>query len=307
MSQGNMNLAYETADTGQMQPIPDEAGGLYVTGPIAGIGAAKMTFLVDQVVNQHGELPRKSGHKFNARDITVPVAMSASDGLLVLQTQRLLSSALNPFRGTGKLHIARDGDATPRYALCRYASGLEVAEHSLVDWGDAWASCVLSFHCFDPFFYDSNPQTVTWGATGTSSVPFFPLFASPSNVGPHFGTSSIFAQQDVGNAGDMPTNPQWIINGPMASPIIQNATTGEKMDFSANGGLNMVGGDTLVIDTTPGVLTVLLNGTNVFPYLTPDSALFQLQVGSNMIMVTAGSIADTSLVTISYRRRYLSA
>jgi len=108
------------------------------------------------------------------------------------------------------------------------------------------------------------------------------------------------------------------INGPISSAVVNNQTTGEKIDLSDGGGLELLLGEYVDIDLTAKTL-LDNNDVSVDQYLTGDSdlATFHLSYntekladgsrsdGNNVIQVTgAGSTLSTS-VTITWYARYI--
>lgn len=80
--------------------------------------------------------------------------------------------------------------------------------------------------------------------------------------------------------------PVWTVPGPALNPTLENATTGEQIEF-----VGMVGeGQTLVVDM--GAQTALLNGLNVISSMAGE--FISLQVGQNTLLYSASGDAGAS-------------
>ena len=115
------------------------------------------------------------------------------------------------------------------------------------------------------------------------------------------------------------------IFGPITSPKVENLTTGEVLDFSANGGLSLSLGQWVEIDLRyrSGKTAVDQDGNSVDQYLTTDSdlatwhlsyntelldaALGTRSTGDNQIRVTGGGANLSTRVQVLYYDRYLGA
>jgi hypothetical protein len=108
--------------------------------------------------------------------------------------------------------------------------------------------------------------------------------------------------------------------GPLTNPIITNLETGEVLNFTNNGGLQLAAGDTVIIDTRYGFKTVTdAAGNRLDFYLTDDSdlATFHLAYnsellpdgtrsdGTNVIQITGGGATLATLVRVTYYDRYV--
>jgi hypothetical protein len=102
-----------------------------------------------------------------------------------------------------------------------------------------------------------------------------------------YGSSGSGLTTVVPNDGDWPTWPRFEISGPSSGTVqplkIENVTTGEEIDFTADGGLTIPAGSTLVVETHPARRTVRFTdgasrwntvaGTTWWPILAGGAAL----------------------------------
>ena len=159
------------------------------------------------------------------------------------------------------------------------------------------AKGVLTFLAADPYWYETDPHTLTFssGAAIVTFFPFFPLRLVASNT---------LDSYQFDNSG-VTSWPVWTVYGPGDTLSIENTTTGLRMSFSS---LTLDASDRLVIDTRPGHKTILLNGVNAYRYLdVPASSLWPIEHGVNVLRVGMNSIlVGTTRVEMSVNLRYVS-
>lgn len=251
--------------------------------------------MVEDVVPGHSGA-RLRDIQIGPRDAVLPFYMEQGSDTALRDLLRSLARRLNPQRGQGRLrHIATDG--TSRELICRYAGGLE-GSRVMRDAGPNWRKGALMFRAHDPFWYDTAPisSTFTTGAQATLlGDPFLPI---------KLASDTVLGEQTVVNDGDVETWPVWTISGPATSILLENVTTGQKIDLP----VALTAAQSIVIDTRPFRKTVKRDdGTNLYGSLTVASSLWALGEGSTVIRATIpGSTGDT-FVTLVYSRRWLSA
>lgn len=246
----------------------------------------------DVIPGQPGDLVRDVQH--GARQVVVPIL---ADGLSTAAYRALLRSLaelLDPTRGEGMLRSV-DGAGIVRELRCCYIDGAGIEEN----WPTAAVPSLL-FHAGDPYWYDGNDTQVDYTlGTPATFFPFFPLRLSSSEV---------FADSTVANSGGVKTWPVWEILGPGSSLVVRNLDTGESSSLTRE----LLAGERVTIDTRPRSQIVsrpksvtLQDGTNLFPLFA--GSLWALQPGSNAVRVEMTGATSASLVTLRYRRRFLSA
>lgn len=167
----------------------------------------------------------------------------------------------------------------------------------------------------DPRLYDPKQRTITFGVvdksggwridtidpalsvTGGWQIETVPLTGTD---GWHIGGSAIFATQTFLYAnGSKVADVEFPIirlTGPMRSPIISNLTTGEKLDFSDEGGLVITQGDIVEIDLRfrSGKTVKRSDGTFVDQFLTDDSDLdsFHLSYHTELLPSSSSEVED---------------
>ena len=245
--------------------------------------------LSDEVVpGQPGSRLRTIRH--TSREVALPILVQGGSATAIRDAMRDWSSRFDPARGDGMLRVHTG--AAARELECRYAGGMEQADEGI----PGSRRFVAVFRAFDPYWYDTADRVQTFTAGGTATFfPFFPLRLSSSEV---------YADATVDNGGDVEAWPVWTITGPGVNPVLRNLTTGKNLSVI----YTLTAGQTITVDTRPGVKTVTLDdGTNLFGRLSSTSSLWPLARGSNSVRVELTAATAESDVTLTYRRRYLSA
>ncbi len=231
--------------------------------------------------------------RLSPRTLMVRFLLLAAGRAGVEQKRRRVAAAFNPRNGAGTLVWTQEGGS--QYALrCVALSGSPSFTPGRQAQGRVWQEVVVDLQAPDPCWFDATATTLPLaGLTGGLAFPaFFPAsFAA-------MGSTMI-----VTNEGDIAAPVRIEIPGPCLNPVVENLSTGEKVALT----LEVLDGETIVIDTTYGSLFCRLqasNGTqtNAMQYLTADSAFWQLEPGVNIVTYSAASGSAT--VTIEYASRY---
>lgn len=271
-----------------------EANGLIVTdGPI-GRFLAPIDITQNETAGLDGALLRNVRAK--ARDVSLAVAFLGDDRLDVRQQVRTWARRWNPARGNGILRaILGDGTARELTAV-RYTTGMTGDEARNVS-SSTHLAMVVTFRAFDPYWYDVNDTTRI--VAGGNPQNFFPLLPFKLSEGA-IGTANL-----VDNNGDAPAWPIWTVQGPATGVTLTNQTTG---DVLAMPSVSLSSGQYLVVDTRPLHKTVARDdGTNLYQYLTSASTMWPLVEGRNDVVVAIGGSSGTTLASVRYRRRWLTA
>lgn len=261
---------------------------------LSGRMAPPVKFEEESVPGQAGSRLRDVHH--GPRDYTMPLRIDGVDAADLRTKIRELTLAMDPTRGPGRIRVQSPiGDT--RELNCRYAAGLELDETLGDTSTDVYQYAPTVFRAFDPYWYATSDvsQLFTAGAPATF-FPFFPL---------RLVSSEVFADATVNNGGDVEAWPVWTITGPGSALVLRNLTTGKLLSLST---WLSAGGETLTIDTRPGIKTVTGDdGTNLFTTLTADSSLFPLARGDNLIRAELIGSNAASSVQLAFKPRYLTA
>lgn len=242
------------------------------------------------------DIPQHTGSKLvevntQGRDADLIVLVKDTDMSTLRTRLRSLAKALDPQQGDGRLTV-EDESGNKRYLTCRYQDGMEKGEE-----GIGWVKAPLSFRAADPLWYAETETELDYGL-GEEVAKWFPIFPLV------LASSTVFTSPTVDNPGDYEAWPVISILGPGSSIRIENTTTGKKIEMES--GFALESGETLEIDTRPGIKTAELDGVDVFEELTSDSEMFPLERGDNALKVEMSEADSNSLVTISFQARYWS-
>lgn len=115
---------------------------------------------------------------------------------------------------------------------------------------------VVIWRCTDPVIYSAELVETT--------VPVYQPegggFSYPVTYPKNYGGASAGGSVDVPNEGDWETWPRFEINGPdsgaMVVEAIENVTTGDSITFTADTGLTVSAGETVIVESHPARRTV---------------------------------------------------
>jgi hypothetical protein len=185
-------------------------------------------------------------------------------------------------RNPGYLRITRPHDDAVRQVACYYAGGLE---GDLNTGAPTWAPLVVSLVAPDPYWTPTVPEERTYG---------------PADM-----LDPLTILQD----GDFDAYPIWTISGPAHTIVLSHQTSGKAIVVNANGGLTLLTGETLTIDTRPANQRTTLpvidgNGVSRFDRVAAGSALFWLPPGVNHFTVYAEGVSGNTTFHLAWLPRY---
>lgn len=171
---------------------------------------------------------------------------------------------------------------------------------------------VLRLVANDPCWYTDEILTHTWD-TSTTAIDDLVFDGAGAWMGIAAGTGRwLFNISYVGETtsivywGSVRARPTITITGPAEDPVIENTTTGTRiqMDYS------VAAGEIVTIDTL--ALTVTnASGTNLLPYTTGDLATFGLEPPPqapnrvNNVVISFGGAVLASSAVMTWRNRYI--
>lgn len=259
----------------------------------AGLDMPPIRFIEDLVPYQAGARLRRTN--VGVREVDIPLVVWAASSSALRTAVRSLLQLLDPVRGTGKLRVSSE-DGTERELYCRYAGGLEGLGSGSAG-GPAWRRLVLVFRAVDPYWYGRQAIITTFG-NGTPLATFFPFFPLRLVSSPVLGDLGA----TISNAGEVETWPVWELTGPGTDFTLLNLTTGDELKLETT--LNS--GQVVTIDTRPGAKTVeLADGTSLFGYLSTDSVMWSIPLGTSAVQFEASGASATTSVKLTYQSRFL--
>lgn len=230
-----------------------------------------------------------------SRDIVLEVHIKGVDNSAIYSARDTLGNVFSPKKGKGTLTI--EYESTSRSIGC-------VCERVLMPNSDGNRTCgyqkaQIRLFADNPAILDSEFTTISVTAfEGGFSLPF----SFPFNLG------TLGSSKTISNTGHLERPVIITAVGALQTPTFTNETTGEKIELSNAGGLNLLIGETLTIDTNSSEPSITITDgtttTNAYKYLSADSALWQLILGDNVISYTA--VAQDENPNISIKKGYIS-
>ncbi|HSQ89107.1 phage distal tail protein [Romboutsia sp.] len=145
----------------------------------------------------------------------------------------------------------------------------------------------------DPYLYEAEKQVLSINEIKGTSVKFPLRFPIRFESGENF-------EKYVDNVGTEISYPVITIAGPCSDFIIKNETTNEKLDFA---GLELLDGDSLVIDNRPKSRGIYLNGANRIDLKLGN--WISCNIGQNYFTFSRVSNSSNNLCTIEFQSRWL--
>lgn len=196
-------------------------------------------------------------------------------------------------------------------------SGPIFAPRSTDDYDEFGITEALRFVASDPTFYDPTLVTMGWALTEQNHLVFpvtlIPYSGYPVDTGQDmiFGTNMIGEDSTVLYVGTWLSYPTITIVGPVAGPIIQNLTTGKKIQLL----YSVSGGETVTISLPYGDKHVENQaGVNLTGTVSDDSDLAEFAIepdpvtpgGLNTIRVIGGNaIIGTTIISLDFLTRFI--
>lgn len=256
---------------------------------------------------QHGET--YLGFSLRPRVVTVSLALRQCTRLELWQLRQDLISLINPLIGTLRIRAEfRNGSIYELHDVA-YDSQFEMGTDGMT--GPYTQNIAARFVAYDPvwWYYPMNQagpvltivEDLIFGDVSPPSTAIFPIT---------FGAVHIDEAVNIVNGGNWMAFPTFTLTGPMYFPVIENITTGEKLQLD----YAIVVGEVVTITTEFGNKTVTssVNG-NLIGYLSTDSdlATFHLDPdplatdGVNVLTFYATFLDAGSGILVQWFNRFL--
>lgn len=284
-----MAVAYDLIVDGTTYSLDD--GTICYVAAVDGWGHPPLHRLSQRGPLQHGVTDL--GFRLDPRDLALALDVIGSSGSDMEAKLADLSVLFAPSDDPVSFRYTRE-DGAVRQIDCHAVAGLKLGTG---DGGPFDRRALVELLAPDPTFYEPTQQSATL-------QPISGGWAIPWAIPWAIGTSDLDDDLVVTYAGTWREHPVLRLYGPIADPVIANATTGEEIDLT---GTVIAPGDWYELDLRPGYKTVVdSGGTNRLSAVLAgsDLATWHLQPGNNTISLAGtGGTANTRLV-VSYYRRY---
>lgn len=233
---------------------------------------------------------RTQSRRHDVRPLQMPLGAVGANITALQSVLAGIASDMNIMAGMGTLtYIGLDAHESTMQCV----QTAQLDPNAVQGVGKAFMTTKLVFESDDPYFYGSWIQQSFVGSNPGSWFPGLPWA---------LGGSAVIGAETLDITSDVETWPYWYIVGPGSDPMATNNTTGETWALSATLG----SGDTVVIDTSLGVKTVIgPGGSNWFSKLTQRS-LWPLVPFSNDITLSLSGATSDSFMTLMYKPRTLA-
>ncbi|HEX2315161.1 MAG TPA: hypothetical protein VHJ17_15570 [Thermomonospora sp.] len=291
-----------TAASGEQTILSDWRQGYVLSSGAKGLGMPQYQLYLRESGGIDGDVV--TGVRARAREIFLPIVVYGRDRADALRRRALLADAFDPLGvnggGEGVLTVVETG-LEPRRIRAYYTEGMEGGE-GRDEAGVTWARFGISLHAAEPYWH-GDEVTASWGVPG-GEQPFLPV--GP----PHYlkvRTAQIIQPNMVIDCpGDARSYPRWTIRGPLSTGALFRNRTGQTVSWQLNRALQS--GDTVVVDCHPRRRSITLNGTeNLWPSLTPNSQLWPLAPGRNVVDMVVNGVADGTSVELAFVPLYKTA
>ena len=271
--------------------INDPSSEAYITGTIQGLGLPGVRMSTGASSGQHGGY--SGTPHFEPRVLSI-------DGLIkddaVAQAQARRRAWSSAFSGLGQLEARIEyPESGQAFLIFCKLYGSPSLDYTPLD--PLKHNFTIDLLADDPLIYDditgaANEAVIPKAVGGGAAWPMDWPVESEAGSGP----------VTVTNTGDQPIYPTFTVTGSMTNPVIENITTGRKLQFNS---FNAPVGSELFIDMYPSRRLATLNGGNVLYALTTPPGWFALLPGDNTIQLTTGDSADTASALMQWRNGFM--
>jgi hypothetical protein len=157
----------------------------------------------------------------------------------------------------------------------------------------------------------SDPALYSEALTSESLDPFAPAagLSYPVTYPKVYGAAGSGAGTVVTNTGDWETWPTITIMagaGTLTDPIVENLTVGKTLELNANGGVAIASGQSLIIETHPGLRSINFDsGASRYGRLSDDSEFWPLIPGANELRFRASGSTAGATATVEFRSAWI--
>lgn len=277
--------------TGDPVSLDDIAGGWTVLAGTQGMDMTPQVIYTSDLPGRDGSL--FLGARADTNEIMIPVRLRARTQEELWARRRNLVGRLSARHGLGSLEVVTQ---TSRRILrdAYYVDGAR-GDTSVDKFGVWWQKYGLIFRSGRPFPEDGDPVVETYELP--SAGPFWPIWPM------QWYSERILGLVDVTNSGDVESYPTWVLHGPFDSASLSRMDTGQRFTFSRS----VASGDSVTIDTRPGIETVIDSfGNNAWPDMDEFADLWSLPPGTTSVNIDVRNASAGSSVKLSYFRRYES-
>jgi hypothetical protein len=273
----------------------DPSGNTHNFGPTSnvsvkdgprGLGRAPSSLLDEKLPDSPGTIARYGSTGARETDLTLLLRAANAAALhdLIDDLYEWFDTGDESGLTPGYLRVTRI-DGTQRQLACYYVGGFEGNLGQDVA-GDVWQEMTVTLRAPEPYPTSTVIETRTYAPAD---------FLNPLSVI---------------NVGEVDAYPVWDWLGPCSNITLQNVSTNQQLRLTASGGVVVLGGVHLTIDTRPvgaGRVDPSIQdteGVNWYGAVEPNDKLWHLAPGQNLFVINATGASSATVITLQWYPRY---
>ncbi len=268
---------------------------------IEGLWDRTVDLLTPDLPRQHGGLVGASYHTPRNLVLTVDVYGAAFSSVFTAN-RRAFAKAFQPLVDSESPFVFALPGETAKRVNCRPRNAVSPIA---VDTEFGIARFIVELPASDPAIYDDALSSDSLSVFAPSAGLSYPVIYPKA-----YGAGGSGAGTVVVNAGDWETWPTLKINGPssgtLTNPIIENVTTGLKLELNANGGVAIATGQQLIIETHPSLRSIKFStGASRYGKLSDASEFWPLEPGNNELRFRASGTTTGATCGVEHRSAWI--
>lgn len=276
-----------------------------------GLGLPPIEYITQRGPFQHGET--LIDYRLNPRTIQMQIRQNSCSRQSYWENRALLLNSIRPNRFVGSSFepgvlrkIFQDGSMRDIYVIIE--QGPVFNARDLSKWDEWGFTETLRFIAHDPVFFNPLKKSLIFSDLADSGDELDWVLSWSFPIA--FGETAYSLTSNLTYLGNWISYPTLVITGPMNGLIINNDSTGEKIQFD----YNISAGEIVTVSLQPGNKSVEnSSGTNLIGIISADSDLSTFHIApdpevpsgvNEFSLEVTGTTAQSSLV-IEYYERYI--
>ena len=287
--------------TATYQGLTMESGTDFIILSLEGLLGRDIDITTPDLPRYHGGLVGTSYHNPRAITLSLSIRGAPFSAALTANRRTVLKAFQPQVDSESPLVFTLPGETAKR-VICRPQRGASII--------DVYAELgavrfLIDLIASDPAIYDDALSSDSLNPFAPSAGLSYPVTYPKAYGAGGSGTGTV-----VVNAGDWETWPTLKINGPnsgtLTDPIIENVTTGKKIELNANGGVSIGVGQQLIIETHPAKRSVLFaTGASRYGKISAASVFWPFVEGNNELRFRASGTTTGATCGVEWRSAWI--